>query len=111
MGKCDVCGKETEVIVVCSTCGAISFAYCYECLNAGREPYDALVGMGITSDYMNKTYKQHILMPSLQFHGKTLEEFDTDVIKMDEEYYDWLQHQDEAVALEAEMEGSVGMVV
>ena len=111
MGKCDVCGKEAETVVCCSSCGAISFAYCQECLNSGREPYDALVGMGLTSDMINKSYKQQILLPSLQFFGKTIEEFDADVEKADAEYYDWLQCQDDAVALEAEMEGSVGMVV
>ncbi len=111
MGKCDVCGKEAETFVACSSCGAVSFAYCQECLNQGREPYDALVGMGLTSDIINKTYKQQILLPSLEFYGKTLEEFDADVEKMDADYYDWLQHQDEAVLPEAEIEGSVGRVV
>lgn len=104
MGKCDVCGRETETVVCCSSCGAISFAYCAECLHFGREPYDALVGMGLTSDFINKTYKQKILFPSLIFFGKTVEEFDADVMKADAEYYDWLQHQDESVELEAEME-------
>ena len=104
MGKCDVCGKEAEIFVVCSSCGPISFAYCQECLNAGREPYDALVGMGLPSDCMSTTYRQQILLPSLSFFGKTLAEFDEDAMKMDKEYYEWLQHQDEAVALEAEME-------
>ena len=104
MGKCDVCGKETETFVASSSCGAISFAYCHECLNAGREPYDALVGMGLTSDCINKTYKQRILLPSLNFFGKTLEEFDADVEKADAEYYDWLQHQDEGVELESEIQ-------
>lgn len=108
MGKCDVCGKEAETFVACSSCGAISFAYCTECLNAYREPYNALVGMGLTSDCMNKTYKQQVLIPSLKFHGKTLEEFDADVIKMDEDYYDWLQRQDECVELESEMENFEG---
>ena len=42
-GKCAVCGKEGEVFVACSTCGAISFAYCEDCLNIGAEPYGALV--------------------------------------------------------------------
>ena len=104
MGKCDVCGKEAETFVASSSCGATSFAYCHECLSAGREPYNALVGMGLTSDCINKTYKQRILLPSLNFFGKTLEEFDADVEKADAEYYDWLQHQDEAVELEAEIE-------
>lgn len=102
MGKCEVCGKEAEIFVVCSTCGAISFAYCQDCLNQGIEPYDALVGMGIPSNYINKTYKNSILYPSLKFHGKTVEEFDADVKKADDEYYDWLQHQDDGVAYECE---------
>ena len=111
MGKCDVCGKEAETFVASSSCGAVSFSYCHECLSLGREPYDALVGMGLPSYCLNKTYKQKILLPSLRFFGKTIEEFDADIEKMDQEYYDWLQHQDEAVQLEAEMEGSVGRVV
>ena len=105
IGKCDVCGKETEVQPACSSCGGVSFAYCMECLCLGREPYDALVGMGLISDCINPQYKEKILMPSLQFHGKTVEDFDTDVLKLDADYYDWLQHQDECVAYECEAEG------
>jgi hypothetical protein len=104
MGKCDVCGKEAETFVASSSCGGISFAYCAECLSVYREPYDALVGMGLTSDCMNQTYKQKVLIPSLNFHGKTVAEFNADVEKADAEYYDWLQHQDECVELESEME-------
>ena len=103
MGKCDVCGKEAEVFVACSSCGAVSYAYCQECLNSSREPYDALVGMGLPSACINQTYRQQILLPSLSFFGKTLAEFDADVEKMDEEYYDQLQHQDEASEIEAEI--------
>jgi hypothetical protein len=104
MSKCDVCGKEAETVVACSSCGAVSFAYCTECLNGGREPYDALVGMGLIYDCINKSYREQILLPSLRFHGKTIAEFNADVEKMDAEYYDWLQRQDECVALESEME-------
>ena len=104
IGKCAVCGKETEVFVACSSCGAISFAYCGECLNYGREPYDALVGMDLISACMNKTYKERVLIPSLQFYGKTIEEFDADVQKLDDDYYDWLQHQDDSVSHECETE-------
>lgn len=93
MGKCEVCGKEAETQVVCSTCGAISFAYCQECFSQGLEPYDALVGMGIFSNDMNKTYKTRILLPSLTFHGKTTEEFDADVQKLDDDYNEWVKTQ------------------
>ena len=91
MEKCDVCDKEAETVVCCSSCGAVSYAYCRECLNAGREPYSALVGMGLPSDCINKTYKQQILLPSLKFFGKTIEEFDADVEKMDEEMKEYFK--------------------
>lgn len=104
MGKCDVCGKEAETVVCCSSCGAVSYAYCQECLNAGREPYDALVGMGLIYGCINKSYRKQILLPSLRFFGKTIEEFNADVEKMDQEYYDWFQHQDECVELESGVE-------
>lgn len=86
MNKCDVCGKEGEVFVACSSCGASSYSYCAECLDAYREPYAALVGMGMTSDCVNKVYKQQVLLPSLKFFGKTIEEFDADVKKIDEAF-------------------------
>lgn len=108
MGKCDVCGTEAETFVACSSCGGVSFSYCAECLGAYREPYNALVGMGLTSDCMNKTYKQRVLLPSLSFFGKTITEFNSDVEKMDQKYYDWLQHQDDGVAYEGEVEGFEG---
>lgn len=44
IGNCAVCGKENiEVFVVSSACGAMSFAYCKDCLRAGAEPYSQLV--------------------------------------------------------------------
>lgn len=92
MGKCDVCGKETETYVVCSTCGAISFAYCQECLDNGIEPYDALVGMRLYCSDISNKYKNEILFPSLRFHGKTPEEFDADVNKMDDDYAEWVNN-------------------
>lgn len=42
-GICDVCGKQTNVAVCCSTFGAHSFAYCKDCLNLGLEPYKHMV--------------------------------------------------------------------
>lgn len=85
MSKCDVCGKETNTTVCSSTCGAISFAYCDECLRNGIEPYDALVGMGLYYDDINNTYKQQILDPSLRFYNKTKEQFNADVMAQDDD--------------------------
>ena len=100
MSQCDVCGKEAVTYTVCSTCGAISFAYCQECLNNGIEPYDALVGMGIYSNDMSKRYKNEILFPSLKFHCKTIEEFDADVKKLDDDYNEWAKNQPKEVLME-----------
>ena len=111
MGKCDVCGKEAETFVACSACGAISFAYCRECLNEGLEPYGALVGMDLYFDEISEDFKQEILLPSLKLHGKTLTEFDADVKQFDDGYYDWLQYQDECVKLEAEIEQFIGGII
>ena len=43
MSKCDVCGRETKTYVAASAFGAMSFAYCKECLEKGAEPYSAMV--------------------------------------------------------------------
>lgn len=98
MNKCDVCGKETKTIVCSSTCGAISFAYCEDCLRNGIEPYDALVGMGLFYADINTNYKKNILDPSLKFHGKTREQFDDDVQAQEEEYLAWLSERENEIA-------------
>ena len=42
-GRCDVCGKQTNVAVCASSCGPISLAYCRSCLEAGLEPYGIML--------------------------------------------------------------------
>ena len=42
-GRCDVCGKQTDVAVCASSCGPISLAYCRSCLEAGLEPYGIML--------------------------------------------------------------------
>lgn len=62
-GRCDVCGKETEVFVGASTMGVVSWAYCLDCLNAGLEPYHSMVVYiacaGRFPDDINKEYQDH----------------------------------------------------
>ena len=94
MGKCDVCGKETNTVVCASACGATSFAYCEECLQTGREPYDALVGMGILYEDLSLAFKEQILLPSLKFFDKTVEQFNTDINKLSDEFYKWCKEHD-----------------
>jgi hypothetical protein len=89
MNRCDVCKKETETTVCCSACGAISFAYCDTCLEGGIEPYSALVGMGMYYADINETFKYVILEPSLRFYNKTVEQFNSDVKQLDDDYAEY----------------------
>lgn len=92
MGKCVVCNKGTETVVACSTCGGLCFEYCQDCIQAGLEPYIALVGMGLYSDEMNNQYRENILIPSLKFHNKTIEQFDADVKAEEEAYIQFMKN-------------------
>ena len=103
MDKCAVCNKETKTTVCCSSCGGISFAYCDECLQAGREPYDALVGMNLYYDDINKSYQEKILLPSLKFYKKTIEDFNADVKQLDDDYAAWCKEQMKEGKEDAEM--------
>ena len=81
-GRCQVCGKETDVAVFSSTMGAISFAYCKDCAENGYEPYGVMVSYiscaGSWPDDINEEY-QEIVRNNLRFFGKTEEEFSNDV--------------------------------
>ena len=80
--KCDVCGKESETFVACSAYGAISYAYCKECLANGREPYNAIVAYiscaGHFPDDINKVYQEDVRR-QLKLHGISEEQFIKDV--------------------------------
>ena len=61
-GRCDVCGKQTDVAVCASSCGPISLAYCRSCLEAGLEPYGIMLayisGAGHWPDDINPAYQE-----------------------------------------------------
>jgi hypothetical protein len=67
-------------------CGAVSFSYCIECLSANREPYSALVGIGLLATEMSEAFKEEVLLPNLKFHNKTTEQFDKDVQALNDDY-------------------------
>jgi hypothetical protein len=91
MSSCEVCKKNPSVGVGASTCGAISFAYCKECLSLGAEPYGALVAYLSSAVNKGEDCKpeansihegyQKIIDSSLSIAGKTREEFYADVDK------------------------------
>lgn len=81
-GRCDVCGKKTDVAVLATQFGPMSFAYCRDCIAAGAEPYAALVSYiacaGPWPDAINQKY-QEIVREQLKFHNVTEERFAQDV--------------------------------
>lgn len=105
-GKCAVCGKEGEVFVAASACGAISFAYCEDCLRAGAEPYDELVSYiscaGNSPEYINDTYLK-IIRDTLSRLNITEEQFWKDVkqsIIDESEYWKELATQNDSKSTE-----------
>lgn len=90
-GTCNACGKESEyTCVCCSACGAISYRYCLNCLNGGIEPYGALIGMGLPYESITIEFRNRILDPSLKFHNKTIEQFNADVKKLNDDYINYM---------------------
>ena len=95
-GTCAVCGKDTEVVVCASAFGAISYAYCEDCLARNLEPYHAMVDYiscaGLFPDDINEQYQKlcrHILVEL----GISEEKFIEDVKKSNEDidafYEEW----------------------
>lgn len=82
MMKCDVCGKDAECIVAASAFGPISFDYCDECLQQGKEPYRAIVAYiacaGHFPDDINETYQKEVSR-QLKLHNVSEEDFIRDV--------------------------------
>jgi len=88
MDLCDVCGKAEAVGVACSATGAVSFAYCVECLKTGREPYGALVAslFGMSSmDDVAEWYRPTVAA-TIKAEGKSVEELFADVDILEREY-------------------------
>ena len=88
-GKCAVCGKEGEVFVASSACGAMSNAYCSECLASGAEPWNDLVIYvslaGHYPDQVNEMCREIVRDTCKRLH-KTEEEFAQDVEKAIKEW-------------------------
>lgn len=80
MEKCSVCGRDTYLITSTCSCNKNTYNYCATCYGAGYEPYDDLVNYGFTYDMFFKTYRDKILLPSLRYYGKTIQQFNLDVM-------------------------------
>ena len=88
---CDVCGKHESISVNCSATGAISFAYCKECLESGREPYNAIVAALFGSSNMGEVAEwfKPIIEVTLKAEGITIDQLFADVAEMEREYYEY----------------------
>jgi hypothetical protein len=106
MRRCDVCGKQVEVIHVCaSAMGAISYGYCTDCLVKGLEPYWSVVAYiscaGKFPEGINAVYQAEVRR-ILKELNKSEDEFINDVnksIQDMEDYfsqveYDYSAHMD-----------------
>ena len=80
--KCAVCGRSgSDVAEYKSTLSNEKLLYCMDCLYSGREPYDDLVNFGWEYSWFNKTFQQKVILPTLAFNNKTIQQFNEDVIK------------------------------
>lgn len=72
--KCEICGGVASG-VASSALGAISHAYCNECLRANREVWTTLVG-GLSGIRRGEEalWVKPIIQATLAFYGKTEEE-------------------------------------
>jgi hypothetical protein len=83
---CWICAKEA-LGVACSPLGAISGAYCRECLVEGREPWGVIVGAlfgcerGKVADWM-----QPLIDRMVAFYGRTEDELWAEVAQAEREY-------------------------
>lgn len=83
---CNVCGRSgSDVTEYKSTLSKKKLNYCIDCLYSGREPYDDLVAFGWEFSWFNKTYQQKIILPTLAFNNKTIQQFNEDVRKKRDE--------------------------
>lgn len=86
MLQCKVCGRSgSDVTEYKSTLSKDMVLYCMDCLISGREPYDDLVSFGWEYSWFNKTFQQKVILPTLAFNNKTIQQFNEDVRKKRDE--------------------------
>lgn len=78
--KCIVCGNTSGLIKsTCSCNNSKEYFYCNLCYSRGIESYDELINYGLYYDQFSDTYKNKILLPTLNYKNKTIKDFDRDV--------------------------------
>jgi hypothetical protein len=91
-GRCEVCNKETDVVVYASLLGAVSYAYCKDCATKGLEPYGSMVAyIACAGKFPEEIHSAYVgqIRYILNELGKTEEEFIADVEHQHEEMIDY----------------------
>lgn len=84
---CEVCNKNEAAGVASSVFGAISHAYCHDCVLSEREVWSTMLGglcgvqRGDVADWAKP-----IISATCAFYGKTEDEFWAELAKLEEEY-------------------------
>lgn len=78
--KCIVCGNTSGLIKsTCSCNNSKEYFYCNLCYSRGFESYDELINYGLYYDRFSDTYKNKILLSTLNYKNKSIKDFDRDV--------------------------------
>ena len=85
---CAVCNRSgSDVKEYKSTLFNKMVPYCLDCLRSGREPYKDLVAFGWDYGWFNQNFQQKIIIPTLAFNNKTVQQFNEDVYNKRQETY------------------------
>jgi hypothetical protein len=78
--KCCVCGKPATNS--CCTLTPTTRSYCDECLEKGIVPYGELLSLGLYFDEIDEDIVNSVVIPSLEYWEKSIEEFNYDISEM-----------------------------
>lgn len=95
-GKCEVCGAEEPVVVLASSFGPCSCAYCKECYDFNLEPYDLCVSTVWSCGWDNMSERAKApIRKTLTKLGKTEEEMLADVKAEEDSFIAAMQNYEE----------------
>jgi len=78
---CEVCGA-LSVCVAASSLGAMSCAYCHDCLVCGAEPWDMLVvSLSCCGPDGHAPWVDNVIAATIKRTGRTREELDEEVAR------------------------------
>nr|DAJ34563.1 MAG TPA: DNA-directed RNA polymerase II subunit [Caudoviricetes sp.] len=96
IGTCEVCGKSAPVVVVSSSLGPCSCAYCEECYGANLEPYSIVVAAVWTCGWEDMAdWAKARIRKTLTKLGKTEEEMLADAKAEENSFIASMQNYEE----------------